>query len=136
MLSKKQLKAIELLLEGELQKQEIADLLKITPTTLSNWQRNNEFIAMQHDVAMKFIKTDMVNELIHNQYDLAIDARSELVRFQATKDLLDRANITDLEEKQSVEVKNDVKVRVKNPFEGKSAEEMLEIAKAIFKDDG
>jgi predicted DNA-binding protein YlxM (UPF0122 family) len=133
MISKNQRKALQLLFENELTDEEIATECNISRKTLYVWKNNPDFINELRDLSMRGIKNE-VPELVKNLKTLALGARSEMVRFQATKDLLDRANITEFENK--VEVKGNVAVKVKNPFEGKSAAEMLDLAKMIFKDDG
>lgn len=56
---------------------------------------------LQKEVSRKFI--DRAEKMADNMYDLALGARSEQVRFQATKDYLDRAGF---QPTQKTEVEN------------------------------
>ena len=95
MLSKKQEKAIRLLFEGNKTRKQIADELKISEGSLYVWQNKPEFIAAMRDYGLKYVKSSAIVILIKNQIDLALNARSEMVRFQATADLLNRIGFSD-----------------------------------------
>ncbi|WP_461243742.1 phBC6A51 family helix-turn-helix protein [Secundilactobacillus muriivasis] len=89
MITKKQQKAIELMFEGNLSQTNISAQLKIHPTTLSRWKREPDFIdAMKAytDETISRSTPQAMRTMVH-----LLDAKSELVRFNAAKDLLDRA---------------------------------------------
>lgn len=44
MLNQKQKKCIQMMLDSEMTHKQIAEVLKVTPTTISNWKRNQEFM--------------------------------------------------------------------------------------------
>lgn len=89
MITKKQQKAIELMFEGNLSQTNISAQLKIHPTTLSRWKREPDFIdAMKAytDETISRSTPQAMRTMVH-----LLGAKSELVRFNAAKDLLDRA---------------------------------------------
>lgn len=89
MITKKQKRAIELMFEGNLSQLVISEQLKIHPTTLSRWKRNPDFIE-----AMRVFTDSVISRSTPKAMATMLkllDARSELVRFNASKDLLDRA---------------------------------------------
>lgn len=83
-LSKKQLKAIELLFEGRFKDYQIAEEVKVTPQTLVNWKKNPEFVEALRQKGMNYMHTTMIAPLIKNQFKLAMTAKSEQVRQSAT----------------------------------------------------
>ena len=89
MITKKQQTAIELLFEGNLTQNEISQQIKIHPVTLSKWKKDPDFI----DAMRKFTDNTISRSTpkAMNTMLKLLDARSELVRFNAAKDLLDRA---------------------------------------------
>lgn len=89
MITKKQKRAIELMFEGNLSQLAISEQLKIHPTTLSRWKRDQDFIE-----AMRVFTDSVISRSTPKAMATMLkllDARSELVRFNASKDLLDRA---------------------------------------------
>jgi len=89
MITKKQKRAIELMFEGSLSQLAISEQLKIHPTTLSRWKRDPDFIE-----AMRVFTDSVISRSAPKAMATMLkllDARSELVRFNAAKDLLDRA---------------------------------------------
>ncbi|MEX2805027.1 phBC6A51 family helix-turn-helix protein [Streptococcus sp. H31] len=94
MITNKQRKAIDLLFEGKLKDYEVAAEVKVTPQTLVSWKKKPEFVEALREKSMNYAQTTMISPLLKNQFKLALAARSEMVRFSATKDLLDRLNFT------------------------------------------
>lgn len=89
MITKKQQKAIELMFEGNLSQIEISSQLNINSVTLSRWKQKPEFIEAMKDYTDKKISRatpKALSTMLH-----LLNAKSELVRFNAAKDLLDRA---------------------------------------------
>ncbi|WP_374284206.1 phBC6A51 family helix-turn-helix protein [Lactococcus sp.] len=91
MLSTKQYKAVALWIDGKTKKQ-IAEELKVSERTVFYWFKNTEFLGKLKEENDKFLSALRV-KLINHQFNLATKARSEMVQFSATKDLLDRADL-------------------------------------------
>lgn len=88
MLTAKQTKAVALLFDGKTKK-EIAEELKVTEKTIYNWRQLEEFKKELQKLSNDYL-TEIRANLIKNQERLALGAKSEMVKFSATKDLLDR----------------------------------------------
>lgn len=89
MITKKQKRAIELMFEGNLSQTQISAELKIHPTTLSRWKRDEEFVEAMRvftDGVIARSTPRAMSTMVH-----LLNAKSELVRYNAAKDLLDRA---------------------------------------------
>lgn len=89
MIAKKQKRAIELMFEGNLSQVQISEELKIHPTTLSRWKRDDEFVEAMRtftDGVIARSTPKAMSTMVH-----LLSAKSELVRYNAAKDLLDRA---------------------------------------------
>lgn len=91
MLSTKQTKAVALWINGKTKKQ-ISEELKISERTVHYWFKNKEFLKLLQEENDKFLAA-LRTKLINHQFNLAVKARSEMVQFSATKDLLDRADV-------------------------------------------
>lgn len=90
MLTTNQEKAVVMLFDGKTVKT-IAKKLKVTERTVYNWKKDKEVIAALRKLSDDFLGIE-VSRLLKNQIKLATKAKSEMVRFYATKDLLDRAD--------------------------------------------
>jgi len=88
-LPKKQQKTIMLLFSGEMNQGEVADNVGISRTTISAWKQKEIFRQAQ-DEYNRFMLRDLTSEAIMTMREL-LDARSEMVRFSAAKDILDRS---------------------------------------------
>ena len=88
-LPKKQQKTIMLLFSGEMNQGEVADKVGISRTTISAWKQKEVFRQAQ-DEYNRFMLRDLTSEAIMTMREL-LDARSEMVRFSAAKDILDRS---------------------------------------------
>ncbi|MCG0677973.1 putative small subunit terminase [Lactiplantibacillus plantarum] len=88
-LPKKQQKAIMLLFSGEMNQGEVANNVGISRTTISAWKQKEIFRQAQ-DEYNRFMLRDLTSEAIMTMREL-LDARSEMVRFSAAKDILDRS---------------------------------------------
>ncbi len=89
MITKKQKRAIELMFEGNLSQTQISTELKIHPTTLSRWKRDEAFVEAMRtftDGVIARSTPKAMSTMVH-----LLSAKSELVRYNAAKDLLDRA---------------------------------------------
>lgn len=91
MISAKQIKAVALWIDGKTKK-EISETLKVSERTVHYWFKNPEFLKFLREETDKFL-TSLRTTLINHQTHLALKAKSQMVQFSATKDLLDRADI-------------------------------------------
>ncbi|AFK87716.1 terminase small subunit [Thermoanaerobacterium phage THSA-485A] len=120
-LSKKQLEAAKMIAEGRLTNEEIAQKCEVTDRTLYNWKKQEEFQQAIENFTAE-IKKDIERKLMGmsskalRELDKLLCARSELVRLQAIKDVLDRLDIKPAD-KQNIDLKTDMDIVVKLPDE-------------------
>lgn len=89
MLSSKQKKCVKMLVEGTYTQKEIAEAVKITEQTLCNWKKDTEFTEFYNEQVRQGI-ISLTGAAVQTQKKL-LNAKSEMVRFQVSKDILDRA---------------------------------------------
>ncbi|MEB1806609.1 MAG: hypothetical protein LPK26_04750 [Bacillaceae bacterium] len=114
MLKESQFKAIELLVEGRLTVQAIADHeeVDVSRGTLYNWMKNNEFKEKLEET-MKY-KSDIMKESLKGRIDEYIDtleslrkkSKNDMARYQSSQALLNYAGWS-MNEKKEVSFKND-----------------------------
>ena len=120
-LTKRQLEAARLIAEGRLTLDEIAAQCKITRQTIHNWKKQEEFQKAIDDFTAE-MKKDIERKLMSmsskalRELDKLLSARSEMVRLQAIKDVLDRLDIKPAD-KQDIDLKTDMDIVVKLPDE-------------------
>lgn len=88
MLNAKQQKAVKLMFEGDLTQKQIAEELKVTEQTITNWKKREDFNDALLDYERKYLK-GLSSKAIKTMEKL-LDAKSELVRYNAASDILDR----------------------------------------------
>lgn len=88
-LPENQRKAIMLLFSGKQTQGRIAENVGVARVTLTLWRQKDKFRKAQ-DEYNRFMLRDLTNEAILTMRDL-LDSRSEMVRFNAAKDILDRS---------------------------------------------
>lgn len=88
-LPENQQKAIMLLFSGKQTQGRIAENVGVARVTLTLWRQKDKFRKAQ-DEYNRFMLRDLTNEAILTMRDL-LDSRSEMVRFNAAKDILDRS---------------------------------------------
>jgi len=118
-LTKRQMEAAKMIAEGHLTQREIAQKLNVTEVTISRWKRQEEFqqaienftAEMKKDLERKLMS--MAPEALR-QLQKLLNAKSELVRLQAIKDVLDRLDIKPAD-KQDIDLKTDMEIVVKLP---------------------
>ncbi|MGC9588672.1 phBC6A51 family helix-turn-helix protein [Staphylococcus epidermidis] len=88
MLTSKQNKAIVLMVEKNLNQNEIARELNVARQTISNWKRNAEFQEELLNAERNLLK-GLTGKAIKTMENL-LTAKSELVRYNAASDILDR----------------------------------------------
>jgi transposase-like protein len=89
MLTKKQQNAVKMLVDSSLTQKKISEELGIHETTLSRWKEVPEFTEAVDQYTHK-VMGRAAPEALRTMKAL-LGAKSELVRFNAAKDLLDRA---------------------------------------------
>jgi predicted DNA-binding protein YlxM (UPF0122 family) len=90
MLKPKQKKCIELMLQGDLQQKQIAALIKVTEQTICNWKRDVPEFMQEYNRLLKQSIQSVASKAFRTQTKL-LDAKSEMVRYMVSKDILDRA---------------------------------------------
>lgn len=96
-------KAIELLFEGSMKRREIAKELKITEQTLYNWLKDDDF-SKAYDDHVKTIMSKSSGKALNTMLSL-LSAKSEMVRFNAAKDIMDRGGLAPIDKQ---EIKQDI----------------------------
>lgn len=85
-----QQKAIMMLFTSNMTQTQVAEELQIKTSTISMWKRQEKFRVAQ-DEYNRFMLRDMVSEAVITMRGL-LHAKSEMVRFNAAKDIIDRAD--------------------------------------------
>ena len=89
MLNKKQIKCLELMALGELSQKEIASQIKVSEQTICNWKKDVEFTS-ELDLLIRISIQSLAAKAFKTQTNL-LAAKSEMVRYMVSKDILDRA---------------------------------------------
>ena len=120
-LTRKQLEVAKMIAEGHLTQREIAEKVDVREETISRWKKQDEFLKTIDDFTAE-MKKDIEHKLMGmsskalRELDKLLCARSELVRLQAIKDVLDRLDIKPAD-KQNIDLKTDMDIVVKLPDE-------------------
>ena len=88
-MAKKLENAVVLLVTTEMTQREIAAELNISEVTLSRWKKTDEFKKLRQEIREQYLD-DAVEPAMRKMRQL-LDAKSEMVQYQAAKDILDRA---------------------------------------------
>ena len=94
-LTKKQQDYIRLKNETNLTEGEIASEIDVNRSTISRWKNNDKFREGFRGYQVEHL-SNQVPKALQTMINL-LDAKSELVRFQASKDILDRAGYNPVE---------------------------------------
>ncbi|MCG2339274.1 phBC6A51 family helix-turn-helix protein [Staphylococcus epidermidis] len=97
-LTKKQQEYIRLKNETDLAEGEIADEIDVNRSTISRWKHNDKFREGFKGYQAEHL-SKQVPKALQTMINL-LDAKSELVRYQASKDILDRTGYTPVERQQ------------------------------------
>ena len=89
MLNPKQRKCIEFMIEGNMTQKQMAEQLNVTENTISNWKKNEEFMS-EYNTTLKSNINAVAAKAFSTQMKL-LSARSEMVKYMVSKDILDRA---------------------------------------------
>lgn len=110
----KQLKALEMLVKGDYRTyEEAAEILKISPKTLYNWRKDEEF-AREYDERIR-IKLGGMAARAAKRIDELIDSANPDVAFRASKDVLDR---TGYKTADKIDINAETTGRISVEFEG------------------
>lgn len=96
-------KAIVLLFEGDKKRSEIASELQIAESTLYNWLKDDTFTTA-YDEYVKTIMSKSSGKALNTMLSL-LSAKSEMVRFNAAKDIMDRGGLAPIDKQ---EIKQDI----------------------------
>lgn len=88
MLNAKQQKAVKLMFEGEMTQKQIAEELKVSEQTIVNWRKKAEFKDELLSLERNYLKGLAPKAL--KTMEKLLEAKSELVRYNAASDILDR----------------------------------------------
>lgn len=88
-LSAQQKTALRLMVQGDMKQVDIAERVKVSEQTICNWKKNDEFMA-EYDSMLRSLMNGVAAKAFRTHTNL-LDARSEMVRYMAAKDILDRA---------------------------------------------
>lgn len=105
-LNKKHQKAILMLFEGSLKRREIADELKVSEQTLYNWLKDEDF-TKAYDEYVQQIMGKSSGKALNTMLTL-MNARSEMVRFNAAKDILDRGGYAPIAKQEVTNIQTPV----------------------------
>lgn len=94
-LTKKQQDYIRLKNETDLTEGEIASEIDVNRSTISRWKNNDKFREGFRGYQVEHL-SNQVPKALQTMINL-LDAKSELVRFQASKDILDRTGYNPVE---------------------------------------
>lgn len=84
----KQQKALTLMIEGNLNQKQIAKQVKVSERTIINWKKRDDFKAALLEMEREYLK-GLAPKAIRTMEEL-MNAKSELVRYNAASDILDR----------------------------------------------
>ncbi|WP_088838879.1 phBC6A51 family helix-turn-helix protein [Listeria sp. ILCC792] len=91
-LNNKQKKCILLMAEGDFTQAEIASQIDVSPETISRWKKQKNFISALDEYTRYYLHSFALDAT--RTLKKLLKARSEMVRLQAAKDILDRAGYT------------------------------------------
>ena len=102
MANQKMERCIMLMLTTDKTQKEIAEEINITEKTISTWKKTAEFVELRTEMN-RLIFGELAVEATRKMRKL-LNAKSELVQFNAAKDLLDRAGYAPVD-KQEISAK-------------------------------
>lgn len=88
MVSKKMEKFVILTITTNLTQREIAEELAVNESTISRWKRTDEYKTIAKEIQKEYLH-DLTAPAVRTMKKL-LSAKSELVRFNTAKDILDR----------------------------------------------
>jgi Bacterial regulatory proteins, luxR family. len=119
MLTNKQKKCLEIMVLGAFTQKEISEQIDVAARTISVWKKNPEFVA-ELDRLIKLNIQSFAPKAFKKMTEL-MDSESPSVRYQATKDVLDRAGYKATD-------KVELSGALNNPFAELTTEELKKLA--------
>lgn len=105
MLKPKQMKAIALMVYEDKTQKEVSQLLKVHENTISNWKKDKAFLeALDKEVKNRLASTSVL--ALRTMVGL-LTCKSDIVKFNAAKDLLDRTGFKPVD-KQEIDLAQQV----------------------------
>lgn len=92
----KQIKCLELMVQGELTDKEIAEAINISPKTICEWKKNNEEFRREYNRMIRSSLQYAAPKAFRKQETL-LNSKNEMVAYLAAKDLMDRAGLNPIE---------------------------------------
>ena len=108
-LNNRQLKAVEMLVYTDKQKQEIAEELKITPATLSVWLTKEEFQEAIHKEMLRSFSA--LATKAKRKMEQLLDSNQDSVAFAAAKEILNKAGYAETQ-KVETELKTNLTIEI------------------------
>ena len=90
MLKPKQLKCLELMIQGEKTDKEIAEAINITQKTICEWKKNNKEFQDTYNSLMRNSLQYAAPKAFRKQLSL-LNSKNDMVAHLAAKDIMDRA---------------------------------------------
>lgn len=108
-LSNKKLKAIDMLVYTDMQKQAIAEVLKVSPCTMSVWQKDPEFQeALKEEMNRGF--KDMAIKA-RKKLNRLMDSDNEGISLAASREVLNRAGYSEVQKIEQT-LKSDITIEI------------------------
>ena len=90
MLNPKQVKCLELMIQGNMTDKKIAESINITQKTICDWKKNNKEFQDEYNSLMRSSLQYAAPKAFRKQMAL-LDSKNDMVAHLAAKDIMDRA---------------------------------------------
>ncbi len=107
MLKQKQIKCLQLMIQGDMSDKKIAEVINISPKTICEWKKNSEEFKIEYNNLMRSSLQYAAPKAFKKQMKL-LDSKSDMVAHLAAKDIMDRAGFNPVE-KIDAAIKDPVK---------------------------
>lgn len=125
-IKEKKLQAIPLLADTNKSYTQVAQELGIHRNTLLEWRKDTEFLKAVNDYAIGMLSEASV-KAAQTMMDL-LKAKSELVRFQAAKEILDKNELTQKDKLQLKKLEKEIDGKEETTAENNLANALIKIA--------
>lgn len=110
MLKPKQIKCLELMIQGNMTDKEIAEAINITQKTICEWKKNNKEFQDQYSALMRNSLQYAAPKAFRKQMSL-LGSKNDMVAHLAAKDIMDRAGFQPVEKiEQDVDMELNITV--------------------------
>lgn len=113
MLNPKQIKCLELMIQGNLTDKKIAEAIDVAQKTICDWKKNNKEFQDEYNSLMRSSLQYAAPRAFRKQLAL-LDSKNDMVAHLAAKDIMDRAGFSPTEKIEMdmdvspIVIKNDV----------------------------